>query len=389
MNTAAQWRFAARSLRRDWHSGELRVLALALVVAVASVTAIGFFTDRVGRAVERQAGDVIAADLKVSSNFALPAGLAEEASASGLSVAGFRRFASVVINEDDESQLVAVKAVSGGYPLRGQLELASPEAPEAVRSLAGPALPEPGTLWVSPQLAAALALEPGQPLTLGSIEFEVAKILVYEPDAGQTFFDLAPRVMMNDRDVDRAGLLGAGSRANHALLVAGESAEVAAFADRMRTEHPELEFTGVRDGSPQMRLALSRAERFLGLASVATVLLAGAAVALAVHHFALRQADASAVLRTLGAERGDVIRWLILRLAAVALVASLVGIAIGWLAQQTFGRLLTEWFSFALPAPGVTAPLVGFATAAITLAGFGLLPILRAGQVDVMRVLRR
>ena len=151
----------------------------------------------------------------------------------------------------------------------------------------------------------------------------------------------------------------------------------------------EVRVQDVRDGSPQMERALDRSRRFLGLASVVTVLLAGAAIALAVRHFAQRQADASAVMRTLGASRREVVVWLVLRLAVVAALASVVGMAVGWFAQLALANLLSGWFSLTLPAPGITAPVVGTLTAFVALAGFGMTPVLRAGRVDVMRVLRR
>jgi len=403
VNAATQLRFALRSIGRDRAAGELRVLALALVVAVASVTAVGFFTDRIGRAVERQAADVLAADMFATSGLALPGTLEPEARARGLATARHTRFPSVVVNDADESQLVAVKAVTDGYPLRGALSLAPLDAPTEAESVSGtpdsgapadapPAAtaPAPGSVWVDPQLVAALALEPGDSLTLGSVDFTVERLLLFEPDRGENAFEFAPRVMMNAADLERSGLLGPASRARYTLLMAGPVDALDGMRDWTMDEHPdEVRIQDVRDGSPQMRRALDRSRRFLGLASVVTVLLAGAAIALAVRHFAQRQADASAVMRTLGASRREVIVWLVLRLAVIAALASLVGVLIGWFAQLVLASLLSGWFALELPAPGITAPLVGALTAFVALAGFGLTPVLRAGRVDVMRVLRR
>ena len=61
-------RFALLALSRDWRSGELMVLLAALLVAVTALTGVGFFTDRVGRAVEQQAAEVIAADLRLQAS---------------------------------------------------------------------------------------------------------------------------------------------------------------------------------------------------------------------------------------------------------------------------------------------------------------------------------
>lgn len=384
-----QFRFAIRSLIRDLKAGELRVLALALLVAVASVTAVGFFTDRIGRAVERQASDVLAADLLASSGFPIPAQLIDSVEAQGLSVAQHVRFPSVVINERDESQLVAMKAVSDAYPLRGTIRLADIADP-ALELTQTAGAPEPGTVWVDGQLRAALALTAGDILTLGESDFIVSRVILFEPDRGENAFEFAPRVMINLSDLDSSGLLGEGSRARFSLLMAGETDALENARDFMSENYAtDVRVQGVRDGSPQMKRALDRAQRFLGLASVVTVLLAGAAIALAVRHFALRQADASAVMRTLGASRAEVIIWLSTRLALIALIASVVGIAVGWFAQMVLANLLQGWFGLNLPAPGIKSPMIGMLTAFIALAGFGLLPIVKAGRVSVMRVLQR
>lgn len=384
-----QFKFALRSLTRDLRAGELRVLTLALVVAVASVTAVGFFTDRIGRAVERQAADVLAADLVASSGFEIPVALLDNIRQRPLQLASHVRFPTVVINERDESQLVAMKAVSGGYPLRGELKLASiaaPDIPVATRNGG----PDVGSVWVDGQLYAALALQPGDILTLGRKNFDVSHVILHEPDRGENAFEFAPRVMINSEDLDGSGLLGPGSRATYSVLMAGEDTALQEVREFLESGYKdEVRVRSVRDGSPQMKRALDRAQRFLGLASVVTVLLAGAAIALAVRHFALRQADASAVMRTLGATRSEVIIWLSMRLTLVALLASAAGILIGWFAQLVLANLLQGWFGLELPVPGVMAPIIGLLTAFVTLAGFGLLPIIKAGRVNVMRVLQR
>lgn len=384
-----QFRFAVRSLMRDLRAGELRVLALALLVAVASVTAVGFFTDRIGKAVERQASDVLAADLVASSGFPIPSSLVETVETLELQLARHVRFPSVVINERDESQLVAMKAVSDGYPLRGTIRVADINNP-AVELLDFSGAPAKGTVWVDGQLQAALALTPGDTLTLGEADFKVTHVILFEPDRGENAFEFAPRVMINLADLEGSALLGEGSRARYSLLMAGDSQALEQARDFMNDKHAtDVRVQGVRDGSPQMKRALDRAQRFLGLASVVTVLLAGAAIALAVRHFALRQADASAVMRTLGASRAEVIVWLSTRLALIALIASSIGIAVGWFAQLILANLLQGWFGLDLPAPGIKPPLIGVMTAFIALAGFGLLPIVKAGRVNVMRVLQR
>ncbi len=387
MTISHQLRFAARAFKRDLKAGELRVLALALIVAVASVTAVGFFTDRIGRAMERQAADVLAADLLATSGLALPDDIETKAEEFGLDTARHTRFPSVIINKDDESQLVAVKAVTSGYPLRGALKLTTLDVPETPSPLG---FPEAGTVWIDNQLMNILAVGQGDTLTLGAMDFRVERLIQFEPDRGENVFEIAPRVMMNMDDLEASELLGPGSRARFTLLMAGEVSQTSDMQDWLEENMAnEVRVQSVRDGSPQLRRALDRAQRFLGLASVVTVLLAGAAIALAVRQFSLHQADASAVLRTMGASRAEVVTWLALRLAMITVLASIFGIVIGWFAQLLLAQLLQTWFSMALPAAGLWAPIIGSLTAFVAVAGFGLMPVLRAGRVEVMRVLQR
>ena len=386
-----QLKLAVRAFLRDLRSGELRILGLALCVAVASVTAVGFFTDRIGRAMEHQAADVLAADLRVTAGQPLDDALQVEAESLGLATANTTLFPSVVINELDESQLVAVKAVSNDYPLRGQLELELLDGSKVKKLAPGVGnAPAPGTVWVDIRLKNTLALTGGSVIELGTGKFTVERIIAYEPDAGENVFELAPRVMMHEDDLQASGLVGPGSRARYTLLLAGEAEPLEEMNEWVEGNHATtVRVQGVRDGNRSMRRALERAESFLGLAAVVTVLLAGAAIALAVRQFALQQADASAVMRTLGATRGEVIAWLSWRLVLVATLASIIGVIVGWIAQLVLVDLLYDWFTIVLPAPGISAPVVGVLTAFVALAGFGLLPVLRAGQVAVMRVLQR
>ncbi len=379
--------FALRSLTRDLRTGEIRVLALALIIAVASVTAVGFFTDRIGRAMERQAADVLAADLRIRAGQPLDPSIQTQALDRGLDTATTTQFPSVVLTNDDESQLVSVKAVSDGYPLRGTLSLARLDNTTESAPLA---VPTPGSVWVDLQLMNTLSFTQGDVLQLGSREYTIERLIRFEPDRGENVFELAPRVMMNATDLEGSSLIGEGSRVRYALLMAGETGaidDMRAWADDAHREDVTIE--GVRDGSPQVNRALDRASVFLGLASVVTVLLAGAAIALAVRQCALKQADASAVMRTLGAARREVVAWLSWRLVVIALGASIIGIVVGYLAQMVLADLLKEWFRLALPLPGIKPPLIGLLTAFVTLAGFGLLPVVRAGTVPVMSVLQR
>jgi putative ABC transport system permease protein len=384
--TIPAWRLAARLLRRDWRSGELYLLAGALVLTVAAITAVGFFTDRIEAAMQRQGGELIAADLALDASAPLPERLADEATARGLTIARTLTFRSVIF-AGERSQLVQVKAVDPGYPLRGELKLRMTLAGSETAVGSGP---EPGAVWVEPRLLHTLKLAPGDSLRLGERTLPIERIIAYEPDRGGNFFQIAPRVMMALEDVDATGLVGAASRVHHRLLIAGDAETVADYTDwAAEMLPPNAELIDARSARPEFESAVDRASRFLHLAALTTLLVAGAAMALASRRLVERQTDAVAVMRCLGAPRHLLTRVFVLRLLFFGLTAGVLGVAVGWIAQFGLARLLADWFAGELPAAGSSAAWVGLGAGLVALAGFGLPPLLQLAEVPPLRVLRR
>ncbi|MFZ5540999.1 MAG: ABC transporter permease, partial [Pseudomonadota bacterium] len=168
---------------RDWRAGELRLLAAALVVAVAAVTSVGFFVDRIRLGLERDATQLLGADLVLGSDQPIDDAVRQRAQADGLAIADTVTFPSMAISEAnaENNALVAVKAVSRGYPLRGALRVQDRlGAPDAVTR----EVPAPGTVWVDPQALDVLRIAPGEALRLGDKRFVVAKLIAVEPDRG-------------------------------------------------------------------------------------------------------------------------------------------------------------------------------------------------------------
>jgi putative ABC transport system permease protein len=380
------WRFALTGLWREWRSGELRLLTLALILAVAAVTSVGFFTDRVEQALLLQGNELLAADLAIESNDPLPEQFTRQAEQQGLRLAQTLSFPSVVMGQADP-QLVQVKAVAGDYPLRGELLLRKdPQAP--IQPAHG--LPESGQIWVEPRLLVLLHSESGASLSLGESRFTIDRTIESEPDRGGNLFQLAPRVMLNLADIPATGLVTPASRVEYRLLLAGPAKVVADYRRWAESRLPDnANLLSIQDARPEMRAALDRGSRFLALAALVTVLVTGAAVALATRRLVERQADAVAVMRCLGASSSFLRNTLILRLLLLILMTGLAGALGGYLAQSVLAELLGDWLIQSLPAPSLRPLLSGFATGAITLLGFALPPLLNLPQVPPLRVLRK
>lgn len=375
-----------RLLRRDWRAGELRVLIAALVVAVAAVTSVGFFTDRIHLALLQQANELLGADAVITSDHPIREELRQEARTAGLETTTALSFPSMAV-AGEGAQLALIEAVAEAYPLRGTLRVAAaPFAPDAAVGH----LPARGEVWAEPRLLMALGLRVGESVSLGASRFTVAGVLTQEPGQGGSIFNIAPRVLMNLADVAATGLIQPASRVRYRLMVAGERADVQRFGQR--TEHRLQRgesLQSVADARPELRTALERAERFLGLAALTGVLLAGVAVALAARRFTRRHLDHCAILRCLGATQKTIARVYTYQMLALGLAASILGSAVGFAAHWVLVAVLGGLLDIALPGPSAKPLVLGLTAGIATLLGFALPPLMQLKGVPALRVLRR
>lgn len=383
--TGIRWGLAARLLARDWRSGEVVVLVAALVVAVAAMSAVTFFTDRVRGAVAQQAGEALAADLRIESINPLSPDLESAAQRHGLRTAAVVSFRSVVAVGDSTS-LADVRGVSSAYPLRGTVEVADRlgAAPHAIEGA-----PPRGEVWAEPSLLARLGADVGDEIEVGSLRLRVTQTLEFRPDEGWRFMEIAPTALLNLDDVYASGLLAPGSVAEYEALYAGDAGPLAAFrAEIEPTLRPQDDIEDFRDGRPEVRASVSNAERFLVLSALVSVLLGGVAVAMAARRFVARRLDAAALMKCLGAKQREVLRLNVVQLLALVLVAAVVGSALGFVAQFGLTALLADFVEAQLPPPSPSGAVLGPLTALAVAIGCALPPLLQLGGVPPARVLR-
>lgn len=379
----AALRFSARRLRRGWRSGELLILTLALVVSVASASAVGLFSDRVRRAVTQQSGDAIGADAIISSRSALPDATLDQLRALGLRTARITELQSVILSGED-TLLVAVKAAEPGYPLRGALRIAEQPFAPAHETREVPGIDE---VWVDARAWQTLQLQPGATLQLGESSFRVTGVIEYEPDRGAGFTDLAPRALINAQALPATQLVGVGSRTQNAVLLAGEAAQLDA-AEKL--ELPQgARFMRPDKARPEVGRALGAAGQFLDIAVLAAILLSAAAVALSARQHGQSQRDEVALLKCLGASSRYVGAVLVSQLFLLGAIAGLVGAVIGFVGQAVLAGLLGALVDTALPSPSITPLLTAWALELVLLLGFALPPVLRARGVPPVRVFQR
>ncbi len=392
--TPAFWRLGWRSLGRDLRSGDLRLLIAAVSLAVAALTAVSFFTDRLQRGMLRDARQLLGGDAVLVSDNPPPPQFEAKAQDLGLqfvSSLGFPTMARSPEAQGGASKLIALKAVQAGYPLRGKLRVA--DHPDGKEILSG-GIPARGEAWIDAALLAALDLNLGDSLLLGASRFRLAKIIIGEPDRGAGFMNMAPRVMLNQADVEATELIQPASRVSYRLALAGEDKAVAAFVSWSSLEIKRPEIRGVRiesieSGRPEMAKMLERAEKFMSLVALLAALLCAVAVALSARSFASSQIDSCAMLRVLGLRQATMAGSYAFEFGLAGLLASGLGLLLGWSMHHLFVLFLAGLVESSLPAAGYGPVGLGLGTGLMLMLAFGLPPILQLAQVPPLRAIRR
>jgi len=395
--TISFWTLGWRTLWRDLRSGDLRLLIVAVTLAVAALTAVGFFADRLKGGLQRDARQLLGGDAVVSSDNPTPASLVAQARALGLSVVttmGFPTMARASDAQGGSAKLVALKVVEPGYPLRGSLRVAgAPDAPDAPTR----AIPQPGRAWVEASLLEALGLKMGDTLLLGDTRLTIDTLIVAEPDRGAGFMNFAPRVMINTQDIAATKLIQPASRLTYRMAVAGEDQPVRDFVAWADAQIKQASGTGLRgvrieslqSGRPEMSQTLDRADKFLSLVALLAALLSAVAVALSARAFAAGHLDDCAMLRVLGLSQRTIAASYALEFALVGVFASALGVLLGYCVHYLFVLLLAGLVDATLPAATVWPVLMGLGMGLTLLFAFGLPPVLQLAQVPPLRVIRR
>jgi putative ABC transport system permease protein len=395
--TITFWTLGWRTLWRDLRSGDLRLLIVAVTLAVAALTAVGFFADRLKGGLARDARQLLGGDAVVSSDNPPPPAFMAKARELGLTVAstmGFPTMARATEAQGGAAKLVALKVVEPGYPLRGSLRVASaPDAPQTTTR----AIPAPGQAWVDGALLEALGLNMGDTLLLGESRLTIANIIVIEPDRGGGFLNFVPRVMINAQDIAATKLIQPASRLTYRMAVAGNDKPVQNFvtwADAQVKLDNANGLRGVRieslqSGRPEMSQTLDRADKFLSLVALLAALLSAVAVALSARAFAANHLDDCAMLRVLGLSQRTIAASYAYEFGLVGLFASGLGVLLGYCVHYLFVLLLAGLVDAALPAATVWPVALGMGMGLTLLFAFGLPPVLQLAQVPPLRVIRR
>jgi putative ABC transport system permease protein len=378
------FKLAFNQLVAQYKSGDLRVLLLALVLAISSITAVNFFTYRIAAHLNSQGGLLLGGDLVIIADHKISDEYLTAAKQNGLQAAWTLEFASMAI-KDDKNQLAEIKALGAGFPLRGDLEVQFFNAQKSVKT--GPNV---GEVWIEPRLANALGLQINDQLELGAINLKVAGILQREPSRGGDMFSFAPRLMMNMNDVAATELVQFGSRVKYQLLVAGEPTKVAKFEAAIKPQLKRGErMEDVKSARPEIKSALDKAETFLSLSALVSVMLSIVAMLLASQPFAARCAETAGLLRCFGASTRNIQSIMLWQVLILGLIGGAIGCAIGFVLQQSLAYFAGKLFLDSLPAASLTPIAIGMALSVTMLLAL-LWPHIRAlKSLPTNRILRQ
>lgn len=388
------WQLAWKTLWRDLRAGQLRLLILAVTLAVAALTAVGFFADRLKSGMQRDARQLLGGDAVIVSDQPTPASVQALAQAAGLQTSGSLSFPTMARAGEAQggaTRLVALKAVQAGYPLRGRLTVSAD-----ARTPASPTrdVPRAGEVWADPALLEALGLQVGDAMLLGEATLRITRLIGIEPDRGAGFINFAPRALINQADLPATQLVQPASRITYRYAVAGDDKVVNAFVQQANALIERDHLRGVRiealqGGRPEMAQTLERAEKFLNLVALLAALLSAVAVGLSARAFANQQLDDCAMLRVLGLSQATIARSHALEFLLIGLAGGVLGVALGWAVHHVFVLLLAGLVDTALPAPSWWPVAFGLGVGLTLMLAFGLPPVLQLAQVPALRVIRR
>lgn len=345
-----EWRLAVTLFIRECRAGQWLIVLFALTLAVATITGIDFFTDRLARGLDAQSAQLLGGDMIISSNAPIPETWRKKANDLTLSTADLIIYPSVV-SANNQLQLVNIQAVSNNYPLFG--------TPLALKQ---------SHVMTELRLMPLLNIHVGDSLTIGAATFKIQDVLAGDIDLANTGWAIAPRVLMRIDDVPATQVVIPGSRVNYRLLLAGDQSHLKTFrawiTPQLKAGQTILDVESQRD---RMQNSLQHADKYIQLIILFCLLMCGTAITLSVRQHIHRHYEDVALWRCLGAPQKQVTSIFLRQFLIIAAAAGVAGIFAGYIVQSFMTELFSFYFHFTLPHPGYTPIMLGFLTSTLLL----------------------
>jgi len=378
-------------LMRNWRSGELKLLSASIVLAVAVLSGISLFADRLESTLLNQSNTILGADNIVKSSKPFTQEWIDTATRENLLQAHTIEFSSMAY-AGDEMHLAAIKAVSPNYPLRGQLDISQVPftmIPSDIHVANG--VPARGEVWIDSRLFPQLHINVGDKMAVGELELTVAHVLIHSPESTSFFSAFAPRVLMNIDDVAATQVTQQGSVVEYTWMLASDNpTELEKFISDLKpklSKHEKI----VDLASSQERLSntLNSGKNFLLLAAVIAVLLAGVSIAIAARQFSERHTNQVALMKSLGASTLKIRTLYFSQLLLLGALASFFGLLVGYGLQSLLVVSLQKTYQLALQPAHIYPYLFSFLSGLVCLVFFALPALWFLPAIPPLKILRR
>lgn len=299
--------------------GQLWPVSIALTLIIACVFALSALAERMEQVIVKQGKDALTADSVFVSANPIPQPLLDLTQVEQLESSQLTRFSTMAFS-DNSMQLVTVKAVESNYPLRGEMIL------EGADNAASNHV-EPGELWLDERIFAQLEVEIGDNVTIGNANLTITGRIAQEPGLSFNPFQQMPAVLIHNNDVEATGAIQPGSRVSFRLFLNGDES-------KLKTAQDSIELTPsdrwrTQDSASRTNEMFESTTQYLSLTVAIVVIMAATTLVLTCQHYVAIRRKTIAMLKSLGASKQWIIKWLSVQLSLLVVIGAVLGIAIG------------------------------------------------------------
>ena len=372
---------AIRIFLREIKSGQMIIMLMSLIVAIGILSSIALFSDRLQKSLDAESREFLGGDLKFESSYELDELLMPKVD---FEYSKSYVFGSV-LSFGDEFRLATVKSVDSFYPLEGEIELSN-----ALNNYFVTSPPKSGEVWLDKRILDFLGVDIGQSISLGDKDFLVSNTIVNEPDRGSSSFAFAPRAIINSVDLKETNILKPGSRVRYMYLFEAEQENLDIIENYFQNiKKPGDEIVFFNDESSPLGESFSRASNFFLLGAFLSIIIASLTVSICTLQFIRKHISYVAILKALGLSPKNIRFTYLSIFGLIGVVATLLGILMGWLIQLNFIFLLKDYFPTNFPSAGPQPYLISGAIVFFCLLVFSFPVLSRLFKVPPNEILRK
>ncbi|TKF99985.1 ABC transporter permease [Vibrio sp. F13] len=299
--------------------GQLWPVSIALTLIIACVFALSALAERMEQVIVKQGKDALTADSVFISANPIPQSLLDLTQVEQLERSQLTRFSTMAFS-DNSMQLVTVKAIESNYPLRGEMILEGADKASSNHV-------EPGELWLDERIFAQLEVEIGDNVTIGDADLAITGRITQEPGLSFNPFQQMPAVLIHTSDIDATGAIQPGSRVSFRLFLNGDESKLKAAQDSIELTPSDRWRT--QDSASRTNDMFESTTQYLSLTVAIVVIMAATTLVLTCQHYVASRRKTIAMLKSLGASKQWIVKWLSVQVSLLVVIGAVLGITIG------------------------------------------------------------